>query len=83
MPEGIDGSKLIEHICEKYGVRFANGQREYKGKIIRIAHMGYVTVPDILMALNCLWLGLKKYGFKTRPGAMIAALETAAGLDNK
>ncbi|PIV19359.1 MAG: aminotransferase [Elusimicrobia bacterium CG03_land_8_20_14_0_80_50_18] len=83
VPEGMDGSKLIEHICEKYGVRFANGQREYKGKIIRIAHMGYVTVPDILMALNCLWLGLKKYGFKARPGAIITALETAAGLDNK
>ncbi|MBU2528228.1 alanine--glyoxylate aminotransferase family protein [bacterium] len=81
VPEGIDGSKLIEHICEKYGVRFANGQREYKGKIVRIAHMGYVTVPDILMALNCLWLGLKKFGFKIKPGAMLSALETAAALD--
>jgi aspartate aminotransferase-like enzyme len=81
VPEGIDGSKLIEHISEKYGVRFANGQREYKGKIIRIAHMGYVSVPDLLMALNCLWLGLKNSGFNAPPGAMLAALEAAADLD--
>ncbi len=81
VPEDIDGTKLIEHICEKYGVRFANGQREYKGKILRIAHMGYVTVPDILMALNCLWMGLKKAGFKTGSGAMVSALEKALSLD--
>jgi len=81
VPEGIDGTKLIEQICEKYGVRFANGQREYKGKLIRIAHMGYVTVPDILMALNCLWMGLKKAGFKTGSNAMVSALEEALSLD--
>ena len=81
VPEGIDGTKLIEQICEQYGVRFANGQREYKGKLIRIAHMGYVTIPDILMALNCLWMGLKKAGFKTDPNAMVSALEKAISLD--
>ncbi|MBA3064957.1 alanine--glyoxylate aminotransferase family protein [bacterium] len=81
VPDGIDGTKLIEYISEKYGVRFANGQREYKGKLLRIAHMGYVTVPDILMALNCLWLGLKKSGFKTGDSAIVSALEEALSLD--
>ncbi|MEA2081406.1 MAG: alanine--glyoxylate aminotransferase family protein [Elusimicrobiota bacterium] len=81
VPDGIDGTKLIEYICENYGVRFANGQREYKGKLIRIAHMGYVTVPDILMALNCLWMGLKKAGFKTGSTAMVSALDKAISLD--
>jgi len=81
VPDGIDGTKLIEQICEQYGVRFANGQREYKGKLIRIAHMGYVTIPDILMALNCLWMGLKKAGFKTGSNALTVAAETALSLD--
>jgi len=75
VPENIDGTKLLETISKKYGIRFANGQREYKGKLFRVAHMGYVTVPDILMALNCLWLGLKESGYDAPAEAITKTLE--------
>ncbi|MFH1353479.1 MAG: aminotransferase class V-fold PLP-dependent enzyme, partial [bacterium] len=83
VPENIDGTKLLENISKKYGIRFANGQREYKGKLFRIAHMGYVTVPDILMALNCLWLGLKESGYEAPADAITKTLEFAVNILSK
>ena len=76
VPDGIDGTLMLENISNKYGVRFANGQREYKGKIFRVAHMGYVNVPDVLMALSCLWLGLNEAGAKIDSSAIAKTLDS-------
>ena len=79
-PEGQDATKLVELIVTKYGIRFANGQREYKGKIFRIAHMGYVNVGSMLMALNCLWLGLKELGLNPPEEAISKTLKFCSEL---
>ncbi|PIU18246.1 MAG: aminotransferase [Elusimicrobia bacterium CG08_land_8_20_14_0_20_44_26] len=76
VPDGIDGTLMLENISNKYGVRFANGQGEYKGKIFRVAHMGYVNVPDVLMALSCLWLGLNEAGAKIDSSAIAKTLDS-------
>lgn len=47
LPAGVDGQKLIEEILDEEGISIAGGQLHLKGKIIRIAHMGYITKSDL------------------------------------
>lgn len=47
VPVGIDGEKLISIMRDEKGVTMAGGQGEMKGKVFRIAHMGFITDLDI------------------------------------
>lgn len=60
MPEGLDSTGIIKKIKEKYGILFANGQAEMKGKILRVGHMGNYSVPKLGRALDILERVLKK-----------------------
>jgi aspartate aminotransferase-like enzyme len=75
VPEGIDGGKLVKLMTDKYGARVAGGQDDYKGKIVRIAHMGYVTHHDVLLALTALEMALSELGHKVELGAGVRAAE--------
>jgi aspartate aminotransferase-like enzyme len=61
-PEGFDAETIRSDILEDSGVRIAGGQDFYKGKVIRIGHMGYVQVSDMLTALHALERALVKRG---------------------
>ncbi len=54
IPEGVDGHIWLSEMREKHNVVLAGGMGETKGKIIRIAHMGYVRKNDIDEAINAL-----------------------------
>ncbi|MFQ6672611.1 MAG: pyridoxal-phosphate-dependent aminotransferase family protein, partial [Candidatus Tectimicrobiota bacterium] len=41
VPEGIDGTAIPKMLREDYGITIAGGQSQLKGKIFRIAHLGY------------------------------------------
>jgi len=71
VPENIDGTKIVNLMQDEYGVRVAGGQREYKGKIFRIAHMGYMDKMDIVMGISALELVLSKLGYKIEKGRAI------------
>jgi aspartate aminotransferase-like enzyme len=58
-----------------HGVTLVGGQEKLKGKIVRIAHMGYMDKFDILVAIAALELVLKKLGAKITLGAGVAAAE--------
>ena len=47
LPAGVDGNKLIEEILADEGISISGGQLHLKGKIIRIAHMGFITKADL------------------------------------
>lgn len=47
LPAGVDGNKLIEDILAEDGISIAGGQLHLKGKIIRVAHMGYISESDL------------------------------------
>ena len=66
VPEGIDGAKLVKTMRDEYGVTIAGGQAQLKGKIIRIAHMGYIKRSDIIEAISCLKTVLEKLGYKIK-----------------
>jgi aspartate aminotransferase-like enzyme len=51
LPEGVDGTRLVQVAAEKFGVVMAGGQDQLKGKIVRIGHMGHVDFGDLLAGL--------------------------------
>jgi serine---pyruvate transaminase len=75
VPEGIDGEKLVKVMRDTYGVTIAGGQSEMKGKIFRIAHMGYIGEFDIIVGISCLEKVLKQMGYKFELGAGIKAAQ--------
>jgi len=75
VPAGIDGEKLVKTMRDTYGVTIAGGQAELKGKVIRIAHMGFITESDIIMGLSCLEKVLTQMGYKFTLGAGVKAAE--------
>jgi serine---pyruvate transaminase len=75
VPAGIDGNAALARLEKGYGFKLANGQDNLKGKIWRLAHMGYVDAFDIVAALSALELVLLEMGFKLAPGAGVAAAQ--------
>ena len=76
MPPGIDGSELLKTIKQECGVTIANGMDHYRGKYIRIAHLGYDVAPsDMIVALTALEHGLGRHGYEFETGVGIAAAE--------
>jgi len=75
VPLGIDGEKLVKTMRDVYGVTIAGGQSELKGKIFRIAHMGYIDEFDIILCLSCLEKVLHQMGYKFNLGSGIKAAE--------
>lgn len=75
VPEGIDGVALFKHIRDNYGITMAGGQDKLRGKILRIAHMGYVDKFDIIMAISVLEMALTKLGYPVSLGEGIKAVE--------
>lgn len=54
LPDGIDGKRWLDILREKYQTVLAGGMGETKGKIIRVAHMGYVSKQDLEKVVNAL-----------------------------
>lgn len=75
VPQGIDGGKLVKLMRDTYGVAIAGGQAELKGKIFRIAHMGYIEEFDIIIGISCLEKALQQMGYKFELGAGVKAAE--------
>ena len=75
VPQGVDGKKLIQRLREEYGVSIAGGQGDLAGKIIRLAHMGYMDRFDVLVGLSALEMMLQDMGAAIELGKGVAAAE--------
>ncbi len=75
VPQGIDGEKLVKTMRDNYKVTIAGGQAELKGKVIRIAHMGYIEEFDIVVGISCLEKVLKQMGYKFEFGSGVKAAQ--------
>lgn len=75
VPEGIQGGKLKNLFFEKFGITVAGGQDQAKGKIIRIAHLGYYERLDMVMVISALEMLLKEMGYQFELGAGVKAAE--------
>ncbi|HEV3119204.1 MAG TPA: alanine--glyoxylate aminotransferase family protein [Gemmataceae bacterium] len=75
LPESIDGAALLSKLEKKYGLKLAGGQDHLKGKIIRLAHMGYIDQFDVLSGLAGVELALLDMGYTLEPGCGLAAAQ--------
>lgn len=74
-PAGIDGQAIYKNLREKYGITAAGGQEHVKGKIFRIAHLGYADTFDVIIAIAGLEMVLKGMGHPVKLGVGVAAAE--------
>jgi aspartate aminotransferase-like enzyme len=80
-PEGIDGQDIYKTLWKKYGVTGAGGQDQLKGKIFRIATLGYADKYDVITAISALEFTLRDLGYKFQMGTGVAkALEVLTEL---
>ncbi|MFA4919325.1 MAG: alanine--glyoxylate aminotransferase family protein [Thermodesulfovibrionales bacterium] len=74
-PPGIDGQAIYKNLREKYGITAAGGQDKAKGKIFRIAHLGYSDRFDIITAIAGIEMVLKGMGHPVKLGTGVAVAQ--------
>jgi aspartate aminotransferase-like enzyme len=73
-PAGIDGQKVVSKLREQ-GIWIAGGQAQAKGKIFRIAHMGFIDTVDLLGTIGGLEMVLHELGHRFEAGAGLKAAQ--------
>jgi serine---pyruvate transaminase len=73
-PAGVDGQKVVSKLRER-GIWIAGGQAQAKGKIFRIAHMGYIDEVDLVGTIAGLEIVLNELGYKVELGSGVKAAQ--------
>ncbi len=74
-PAGLDGQEIYKNLRVKYGITAAGGQGQAKGKIFRIAHLGYAGTFDVITAIAGLEMVLKGMGHPVKLGTGVAVAQ--------
>lgn len=72
-PVGVDAEKVRSEIRSRFGVEFAPGQSDLKGKIFRIGHLGYVDKLELVATIGALELLFNGLGAKVEIGKGVKA----------
>ncbi|HPE68073.1 MAG TPA: alanine--glyoxylate aminotransferase family protein [Thermotogota bacterium] len=67
--------KLTKLMRDKYGVTMAGGQDHLKGKIFRMAHLGYMGKFDTIVGLSALEMAFHELGHPVPLGSGVRAAE--------
>ncbi|HSB31194.1 MAG TPA: alanine--glyoxylate aminotransferase family protein [Candidatus Sulfobium mesophilum] len=74
-PAGFDGQEIYKNLRVKYGITAAGGQGQAKGKIFRIAHLGYAGTFDVITAIAAVEMVLKGMGHPLKLGTGVAVAQ--------
>jgi len=74
-PEGMDSGLIVKEIRSRFGAIITNGQGTMKGKIFRLAHLGYYDFLDLVSVVAALEIALVKLGQRVELGAGVKAAE--------
>lgn len=75
VPDGVDGEAIPKKFRDEYGITIAGGQAAMKGKIFRIAHLGYADRFDVVMVISALEMILRDLGYPVDLGKGVGAAE--------
>jgi len=75
VPEGIDGIAVLNNMRDNQGITIAGGQARLKGKIFRLAHLGYADRFDVTLVISALEMVLSELGYNLELGRGVAAAE--------
>ncbi len=68
VPDGVDGAALRKYLRDKLGYTLADGQGKLKGKIFRIAHLGYFDRFDTIACIAAVEIALAAQGYVHKLG---------------
>jgi aspartate aminotransferase-like enzyme len=74
-PPGIDSGQIVKEFRSRFGSIVNNGQGSMKGKIFRLAHLGYFDFPDLFAVIAQLEIILASHGFPVEFGSGVAAVQ--------
>ncbi len=74
-PAGFDGQEIYKNLRVKYGITAAGGQGQAKGRIFRIAHLGYAGTFDVITAIAAVEMVLKGMGHPLKLGTGVAVAQ--------
>ena len=74
-PAGIDSGVIVKEFRNRFGSIINDGQGEMKGKIFRIAHLGYFDVVDLFGIIAQLELILCANGHPLKLGTGVAVVQ--------
>ena len=74
-PQGLDSGVIVREFRQKFGSIVANGQGEMKGRLFRIAHLGYFDIVDLFGLIAELELILDANGVPVTLGSGVAAVQ--------
>lgn len=74
-PAGMDSGDIVKAYRSQFGSIIANGQGTMKGKIFRIAHLGYFDFADLFAVIAELELILHEKGLPVKFGQGVAAVQ--------
>lgn len=66
-PQGVSVDDIRAALKKRFGIIVANGQKDLKGKIFRIGHLGFQSERDIRMTLDALKAVLADLGYCPEP----------------
>jgi aspartate aminotransferase-like enzyme len=75
LPDGIDADQVLDYLRDRMNITLAEGQDQLKGKVIRIAHVGYMGAFDVITAVSALEMALRKFGMEIPFGRGVAAAQ--------
>jgi len=58
-----EGKKVVSVMRDEYGITIAGGQDAFKGKIFRLAHLGWFDELDMVTVLGALEMTLSRLGY--------------------
>ena len=73
-PSIPEGKKIVSELRDKFGITIAGGQDQWKGKIFRLAHLGYFDPLDMMTLFSALEIVLSSLGHKIEPGRGVGAV---------
>ncbi|HXG33864.1 MAG TPA: alanine--glyoxylate aminotransferase family protein [Bryobacteraceae bacterium] len=74
-PPGVDSGVIVKEFRNRFGAIIANGQGSMRGKIFRIAHLGYFDFADLFAVIAELEIILAALGRPVRFGSGVAAAQ--------
>jgi len=75
VPEGFDGTKVVVHAADKYGVAFGVGLGDVAGKLFRIGHLGSLTDVMALSGIATAEMAMADLNFPITLGSGVAAAQ--------
>jgi aspartate aminotransferase-like enzyme len=77
VPNGIEAGPVVRQMRDRYGILIGTGLDRFRSSALRVGHMGITASPFyVLPTLSALELALRDLGYKSEPGAGVAAAQS-------